>query len=74
MGLTNLSLVGGSCETPIGGLAELQGDTLRLRGEILRIDGSQSLSDEVSGPISEGPALGQALAKTLLDRAGGRFF
>lgn len=69
-----LAALDGSCETPIGGLAELQGDTLRLRGEILRIDGSQSLSDEVSGPISEGPALGQALAKTLLDRAGGRFF
>ncbi|MCL7408456.1 hydroxymethylbilane synthase [Marivivens donghaensis] len=69
-----LAALDGSCETPIGGLAELKGDTLRLRGEILRIDGSQSLSDEVSGPISEGPALGQALAKTLLDRAGGRFF
>ena len=69
-----LAALDGSCETPIGGLAELQGDTLRLRGEILRIDGSQSLSDEVSGPISEGPALGQALAKSLLDRAGGRFF
>jgi hydroxymethylbilane synthase len=69
-----LAALDGSCETPIGGLAELQGDTLRLRGEILRIDGSQSLSDEVSGPISEGPALGQALAKTLLERAGGRFF
>ncbi len=69
-----LAALDGSCETPIGGLAELQGDTLRLRGEILRIDGSESLSDEVSGPISEGPALGQALAKTLLDKAGGRFF
>ena len=69
-----LAALDGSCETPIGGLAELQGDNLRLRGEILRIDGSQSLSDEVSGPISEGPALGQALAKTLLDRAGGRLF
>jgi hydroxymethylbilane synthase len=69
-----LAALDGSCETPIGGLAELQGDTLRLRGEILRIDGSESLSDEVSGPISEGPALGQALAKTLLDGAGGRFF
>ena len=69
-----LAALDGSCETPIGGLAELHGDTLRLRGEILRIDGSESLSDEVAGPISEGPALGQALAKTLLDRAGGRFF
>ena len=69
-----LAALDGSCETPIGGLAELQGDTVRLRGEILRIDGSEALSDEVSGPISEGPSLGQALAKTLLDRAGGHFF
>jgi hydroxymethylbilane synthase len=31
----------GSCETPIAGLAELDGGTIWLRGEILRPDGSE---------------------------------
>jgi hypothetical protein len=43
----------GSCETPIAGLAELDGGTLRLRGEILRPDGSEVLTDDRTGPGGE---------------------
>ena len=64
----------GSCETPIAGLAELDGDILRLRGEVLRPDGSEALSGERSGPIAEGPKMGQDLAQELLSRAGNGFF
>ncbi|MGR3363904.1 MAG: hydroxymethylbilane synthase [Maritimibacter harenae] len=69
-----LATLDGSCETPIAGLAEIDGDTLRLRGEILRTDGSESLSGEISGPVSEGADLGRALAQRLLSRAGPDFF
>ena len=69
-----LAALDGSCETPIGALAELDGDKLRLRGEILRTDGSEALSDETSGPIADGADMGRALANTLLDRAGDGFF
>jgi len=69
-----LAALDGSCETPIAGLATLDGDTLRLRGEILRTDGSEALSDEISGPIDQGAALGEALAARLLARAGDGFF
>lgn len=69
-----LAALDGSCETPIAGLATLDGDTLRLRGEILRTDGSEALSDEISGPIAQGAALGEALAARLLARAGEGFF
>ena len=41
-----LGALDGSCETPIGGLATIDGDNLTLRGEILRVDGSEVLSDE----------------------------
>ena len=68
-----LAALDGSCQTPIAGLAELDGDTLRLRGEVLRIDGSDAVSDEISGPIAEGANMGRALAKTLLDRGGPGF-
>ena len=43
----------GSCQTPIAGLAELDGDRLRLRGEILRPDGSECIADEVGGPAAD---------------------
>ncbi|MFT4743624.1 MAG: hydroxymethylbilane synthase [Yoonia sp.] len=64
----------GSCHTPIAALAEIDGDQMRLRGEILREDGSEALSDDVTGPIADGPALGRAMAKRLLDLAGPGFF
>lgn len=64
----------GSCETPIAGLAELDGNTLHLRGEVLRPDGSDAISDAISGPVEDGPAMGNSLARTLLDKAGPGFF
>lgn len=64
----------GSCETPIAGLAELEGGSLRLRGEILREDGSRVLSDDMTGSIDDGPRMGRAMAAKLLDRAGPHFF
>jgi len=69
-----LATLDGSCETPIAGLAELNGGELRLRGEILRPDGSESLADELSGPVEDGAAMGEALARALLERAGPGFF
>jgi hydroxymethylbilane synthase len=64
----------GSCETPIAGLAVLEGETLWLRGEILRPDGTASVSGERRGPVGDGAALGEALAEELLGRAGPGFF
>ena len=69
-----LAALDGSCETPIAGLAELDGGQLTLRGEILRTDGSEALSDAVSGQIEDGAAMGRALAQDLLARAGDGFF
>ena len=69
-----LGALDGSCETPIAGLATLDGDTLTLKGEILRTDGSEALADDITGPIADGPALGRQLAETLLARAGEGFF
>jgi len=69
-----LAALDGSCETPIAGLAEISGSTLRLRGEILRPDGSESLSDDQSAPVEDGATLGRAMASKLLERAGAGFF
>ncbi|WP_412505089.1 hydroxymethylbilane synthase [Roseovarius sp. SYSU LYC5161] len=69
-----LAALDGSCETPIAGLAELDGGTLRLRGEILRPDGSERLGDERHAPVEDGAALGRAMAADLLAQAGDGFF
>ncbi|QFU07586.1 Porphobilinogen deaminase [Rhodobacteraceae bacterium THAF1] len=69
-----LAALDGSCETPIAGLAELDGNTLRLRGEILRTDGSECLAGERTGPVADGADMGRDLAKELLAQAGNGFF
>ncbi len=69
-----LARLDGSCETPIAGLAEIVGDRLHLRGEILRPDGSESISGAREGGVAEGAELGRALADELLARAPKGFF
>jgi len=69
-----LETLDGSCETPIAGLAELHGDTLRLRGEVLRPDGSETISDDVTGAIADGAEMGRSMATDLLKQAGAGFF
>ena len=69
-----LAALDGSCETPIAGLASLHGTTVRLTGEILRIDGSESLSDSGSAAIEDAPDMAHKLAKDILARAGADFF
>ncbi len=64
----------GSCETPIAGLALLDGDSLWLRGEVLRPDGTQVITGERRGLAADGAAMGTDLAAELLTRAGPGFF
>ncbi len=70
-----LAALDGSCQTPIGGLAELDGTgTLRLRGEIIRPNGSESLTTERSGAVEDGAEIGKAAAEDLRARASADFF
>jgi hydroxymethylbilane synthase len=64
----------GSCLTPIAGLAEFEGERLTLRAEILRPDGSESLTHAVAGDVADAAALGAEAAAVLRGRAGPGFF
>lgn len=64
----------GSCQTPIGGLATLDGDRLALRGEILRPDGSECLAHAIEGAASEGADMGAEAAEILRRQAAPDFF
>jgi len=69
-----LAVLDGSCRTPIGGLAEIHGASLRFRGEIIRPDGSERLATERRGPLPDAAALGADAAEELRSRAGPGFF
>ncbi|NBT30622.1 MAG: hydroxymethylbilane synthase [Rhodobacteraceae bacterium] len=69
-----LAALDGSCQTPIGGLAVIEGDQIWLRGEIIRPDGSEVLTDEGCAALADGPDLGRAMAARLLRRAGPGYF
>lgn len=64
----------GSCRTPIGGLATLDRDRIRLRGEILSPDGRAHHACEHEGPRADAERIGDAAARELLGRAGPGFF
>lgn len=64
----------GSCRTPIGGLAELNGETIRFRGQILRPDGSLFHAGDWAGPISEAVRIGAEAGLELRAKGGEGFF
>jgi hydroxymethylbilane synthase len=64
-----LGVLDGSCRTPIAALSLIEGGRLTLRGEILSLDGRQTVADEISGDLDAGAALGATLGKKLLAEA-----
>jgi len=69
-----LAALDGSCETPIGGLAMLEGGSVWLRGEILRPDGTESIAGEDRAPIEDAAEMGRKLGAGLRAQAGEGFF
>lgn len=69
-----LATLDGSCQTPIAGLAVIEGSELILRGEVLRPDGTEKLSGIRIGSIADGVDMGHDLATYLLSQAGPDFF
>jgi hydroxymethylbilane synthase len=58
--------LGGSCQSPIAGFAELSGDVISLRGLVGSPDGSIVFEDRIAGPAGDAAMLGTALAERLL--------
>lgn len=61
----------GGCQVPIGCYAEIRDNQLWLRALVGRPDGQRVLRAELSGPLDQAQALGDALAERLL-RDGAR--
>jgi hydroxymethylbilane synthase len=69
-----LAELDGSCQTPIAGLAIIEGSSLKFTGQVLRTDGSESIAETAFGDIEDGPRLGREMAQKILSQAGPKFF
>lgn len=69
-----LARLDGSCQTPIAGLAVIEGGQIWFRGEVLRPDGSEVVTGEGRAPAAEAAALGDAVARDILGRLPSGFF
>ena len=69
-----LAELDGSCQTPIAGLATIEGSSMKFTGQVLRTDGSEAISETDSCNIEDGPELGREMAQKILAQAGPKFF
>jgi hydroxymethylbilane synthase len=69
-----LAALEGSCRTPIGGYAHLNGNLLRFRGIIIKPDGSEAFDVVREGSREAAAALGSDAGAELKRRAGSDFF
>ena len=58
----------GSCRTPIAGLARLEAGRLKLKGEVLRPDGSESFDVAAEGAAVDAERLGREAGRALAAR------
>ena len=60
--------LGGSCQVPLGGYAEIVDGQIHLRGFVAEVDGSHIISGNVTGERDQAEMLGAALAQQLISQ------
>jgi hydroxymethylbilane synthase len=60
----------GGCQVPIGAIAILEGDRIRLEGMVGSVDGTVILRDRIKGGIDAAEEIGVDLARRLIDKGG----
>ncbi len=58
--------IGGGCQVPIGALARLEGDTVKMQAVVASLDGTRVLKAETEGLATEVEKVGVGLAERLL--------
>jgi hydroxymethylbilane synthase len=69
-----LAVLDGSCRTPIGGHATISGGRLRLRGMVVKPDGSEAFEATREGDVRDAERLGADAGAELKGRASPDFF
>ncbi len=65
-----LAALGAGCLAPVGALAYVDDDILRLEGLVARPDGLEVIRGEIEGEIDEAKELGEELAADILEQGG----
>lgn len=68
-----LAVLDGSCRTPIGGLALVDGEKISFRGTVLKPDGSEVHSIAREGSVSDATMIGREAGEALKAMAGSGF-
>jgi hydroxymethylbilane synthase len=68
-----LQIIGGDCETAIGGLAVIENNILKLKAQLFSDSGSNSFEYELTGKDIEALNIGKAVGEKLLSLAGTEF-
>ena len=66
-----LKALGGGCQVPMGAHAILAGDTLKIHGIVVSLDGTTTIRANAEGPVANAEAIGAELGQRLLN-AGAR--
>jgi hydroxymethylbilane synthase len=66
-----VAALGGGCQTPIGAVAEPDGDDLDLRAVVVSLDGRQAVRGRDRAPRREAGRLGVRVARMLLEQGAG---
>jgi hydroxymethylbilane synthase len=69
-----LRVLDGSCKTPIGAYARVDGSNVSFHAIVLKPDGSQVFETDVSAPRSDAARLGEAAGKELAALIPARFY
>lgn len=70
---TLLAAMGGGCQVPLGALATVDGDSIHLQACACSPDGRAVVRTEQTGPAGDPAALGQAVARALIDAGAAAF-
>ena len=68
-----LQVIGGDCETAIGGLAVIDNKNLKLKAQLFSDSGSESFKHELTGKDIDAINIGKAMGEKLLSLAGKEF-
>jgi len=63
-----LKYLEGGCQVPIAAYAEIQNNTLSIKGLVASIDGSKLIKESLSGPPDQAKNIGVNLAKLLISK------
>ena len=68
-----LQVIGGDCETAIGGLAVIENNNLKLKAQLFSDSGSNSFEHQITSQNKDAINIGKAVGEKLLSLAGKEF-